>query len=203
MRMLSPGVQGWQLFPVKIFWDREAFSCSRLPPAGNRYNVGMEFSLRDFRAEDFETLWSIDQKCFAPGIAYSHRELGIYIRRRSSFTVVAETRVPAGEQPSIVGFIVAEAIRGKGHIISIDVLLEARRSGVGSGLLAAAEDRLQASGCQALVLETAVDNSSALAFYKRHHFQVTGVVPRYYSNGTDALTLEKELIAEAQVRASG
>jgi len=150
----------------------------------------VEFALRDFRPEDFETLWNIDQLCFAPGIAYSRRELSIYIRRRGAFTVVVEKASPKNE---IVGFIVAESSRRLGHIISIDVLPDARRFGIGSKLLIAAEERLAINGCKAVVLETAVDNLSALSFYKRHLYHVVSTEPRYYSNGTDALVLEKEL----------
>lgn len=165
----------------------------------------MEFALRDFRPEDFEVLWGIDQQCFAPGIAYSRRELSIYIRRRGSFTVVAESPSQQTKEATstcnsgIVGFIVAEAnSRGVGHIISIDVLLAARRSGVGSKLLAVTEERLRSGGCRAVVLETAVDNASALSFYKRHLYHVIRAVPRYYSNGMDALLLGKELVAQSK-----
>jgi [ribosomal protein S18]-alanine N-acetyltransferase len=156
------------------------------------------FTLRDYRPEDFETLWTIDQKCFAPGIAYSRRELNAYIRRRGSFTVVAEspqqTQVTNSDHNSaILGFIVAESSRQFGHIISIDVLPAARRAGIGSKLLAIAEDRLRSTGCRAVMLETAVDNTAALSFYKRLQYDVIKAVPRYYSNGTDALLLQKEL----------
>jgi ribosomal-protein-alanine N-acetyltransferase len=98
---------------------------------------------------------------------------------------------------SISGFIVAEVgRRGVAHIITIDVVETARRSGIGSLLLRAAEDRLRASGSLAVALETAVDNVSALRFYKRHGYDVTKTLPRYYSNGTDALVLQKELAAK-------
>ena len=154
----------------------------------------MAFSLREFRTEDFEALWSIDQKCFAPGIAYPRRELATYIQRRGSFTLVAQ---PAAET-IIVGFIVAEASRrGVGHIITIDVLPHSRRTGLGSKLLAAAEFRLRQVPCHTVVLETAVDNAGALAFYKRHHYSVLKTIPRYYSNGVDALVLEKDLHSTA------
>ncbi len=87
----------------------------------------------------------------------------------------------------------AEGDRGSGHIITIDVLAAARRSGVGSLLLRAAEERLLSAGSRLVELETAVDNVSALAFYKRHGYSVVRTWPRYYSNGVDALVLEKEL----------
>src|SRR5881396_359910 len=103
------------------------------------YNGRVLFTLRDFRREDFETLWRIDQSCFPPGISYGRLELSAYIRRRGAFTLVAESAESgqAGEiakpVPSILGFIVAEASRrGMGHIITIDVVPSARRFGVGS-----------------------------------------------------------------------
>lgn len=167
----------------------------------------MKFALRDYRPEDFETLWSIDQQCFAPGIAYSQRELAAYIGRRGSFTVVAEAIDPNSKMtrggpgsgvepvPGILGFIVAEHNRrGAGHIISIDVLPASRRFGAGSKMLFAAEDRLRGLSCHAIVLETAVDNASALAFYKRHRYSVVKIIPRYYSNGVDAFVLRKDLL---------
>jgi [ribosomal protein S18]-alanine N-acetyltransferase len=156
----------------------------------------VEFGLREFRREDFESLWRIDQACFAPGIAYSRLELAAYIRLRGSFTMVAEP-VPAGrERPNVLGFVVAQATRGGvGHILTIDVPPSSQRLGIGSKLLTKAEDRLRAAPCHSVVLETAVDNSAALAFYKRHQYSVVKTIPRYYSNGVDAFVLEKELLS--------
>lgn len=150
----------------------------------------MSFLLRDFEPEDFETLWRMDQECFPPEISYSRRELGLYIRRRGSFTIVAV----GSSDNSIVGFIVAYGARPTGHIITIDVVAGARRLGVGSILLRAVENRLLAAGAHAIGLETAVDNIAALAFYKRHGYGVVRTWPRYYSNGVDALVLRKELL---------
>lgn len=162
----------------------------------------MEFVLREFRREDFENLWRIDQQCFLPGIAYSRMELEAYIRLRNSFTVIAEARGKPGEHSQsdlasrrkILGFIVAQAKRGgMGHILTIDVPPASQRLGVGSKLLTTAEDWLRATPCETVVLETAVDNAGALAFYKRHEYSVVKTIPRYYSNGVDAFVLAKEL----------
>jgi [ribosomal protein S18]-alanine N-acetyltransferase len=146
------------------------------------------FAIRDFRPEDFETLWRMDQECFPPGISYSREELKVYMRRRGSFTLVA-----GAEDGAIAGFLVAYGGL-TGHVITIDVSPAARRSGVGSMLLRAAEDRLREAGSRAVGLETAVDNVSALSFYKRHGYNVVRTWPRYYSNGVDALVLKKELV---------
>lgn len=154
----------------------------------------MEFSLRAARREDFEALWAVDQQCFPPGISYTRPELQAYMRRARSFTLVAESSFPSGGFPITLGFIVAESSRrGVGHIITIDVVTEGRRFGIGSHLLSSAEAQLRAANCHAVMLEVAVNNSSALAFYKRHHYDVLETIPHYYSDGVDALVLGKRL----------
>ena len=155
--------------------------------SSGRYNDAVPFVIRDSKPADFETLWQMDQECFPPGIAYSREELKAYMRGKGSFTLVA-----AGDDVAIAGFLVAYGGM-TGHIITIDVASFTRRSGVGSLLLSAAEDRLRADGSQAVGLETAVDNLSALSFYKRHGYSVIKTWPRYYSNGVDALVLQKTL----------
>lgn len=152
------------------------------------YNVAVALVIRDFTPEDFETLWRLDQECFPPGISYTKQELRSYIRGRGLFTLVAND----ADGGRVAGFIVVHA-GPAGHVITIDVVAQERRSGVGSLLLAAAEDRLRAAGCRSVGLETAVDNLAALAFYKRHGYSVIRTWPRYYSNGVDALVMKKEL----------
>ena len=152
------------------------------------YNVLVPFVIRDFKPEDFEMLWRMDQECFPPGISYSKPELKSYIRRRGAFTLVA-----TDADGKAAGFIVAHE-GPTGHVVTIDVVAGQRRSGVGSLLLRAAEDRLRAAGSRAVGLETAVDNVSALSFYKRHGYSVIRSWPRYYPNGVDALVMRKDLI---------
>jgi ribosomal-protein-alanine N-acetyltransferase len=146
--------------------------------------------LRNYEPADLEALWRIDQACFEPGIAYSRRDLEAYIGRRNTLTVVAED---ASEMPSIVGFLVVYAGSKTGHLITIDVLEAARRSGVGSQMLGAAETWLRERGCTGVALETAVNNIAAIHFYKRHGFELVGTVPHYYRNGLDAFVLRKDL----------
>jgi ribosomal protein S18 acetylase RimI-like enzyme len=173
----------------------------------------VSFRIRQFQKADFDTLWRIDQACFDPQLAYSKPEMAFYIRRPGSFTLVAEGEGREGEGNGgaaaaipgfgipgcgilgfgILGFIVAEARRARGHIITIDVVAQARRSGVGSALLQAAEERLLRGGTVAVALETPVNNEPAIRFYKQKGYFVEKTVAGYYSNQLDALVMTKEL----------
>ncbi len=170
----------------------------------------MEARIREAGPEDFAILWRIDQECFAPGISYSQPELRHYMTQPGAFTLIAEPgdgsgrggvngtgehgSGPGKKPEKVVGFLVGQKHRRDlGHIVTIDVLPKARRSGVGSGLLNAAEERLRAAGCESIFLETAVDNEAALKFYKRHGYFVIKTIPRYYMDKIDALLLGKRL----------
>lgn len=159
------------------------------------------FSLREYRAEDLPTLGRIDRSCFPPGIAYSREELEFFVRRRGAFTLVAE------RDSEIAGFLIGHVLRTRagnkvGHIITIDVVSQYRRGGLGTLLMRAGEHHMREAGCEAVYLETAVDNSAAIAFYQRHGFAVLSTIPRYYLDSLDALRMGKrlDLPAAAQTR---
>jgi len=143
------------------------------------------FRIRPFEKADFDTLWRIDQACFDPQLAYSRPEMAFYIRRPGSFTLVAEA------DAEILGFIVAETRGKSGHIITIDVVAEARRAGVGSALLRDAEDQLLRTGARTVALETPVNNAAAIRFYKQKGYFVEKTVTGYYSGQLDALVMTK------------
>src|SRR5713101_10174948 len=89
--------------------------------------------LRAYRPSDFEILFRIDQICFPKGIAYERFELKVYLQSEGSHCLVAEV---GGD---VAGFILAELALDEGHIITLDVLENYRRQGIGSLLLAAGE----------------------------------------------------------------
>ncbi len=156
----------------------------------------MTFRLRESETADLEALYKIDQACFPPGISYSRRELSYYMNLRGTFTLIAET---SGEVQQIAGFIVGQKTsRGMGHIITIDTVAQFRRHGLGSLLMKAAEDRLKATGCHAMVLEVAVDNAPAISFYKRLGYFVLKTIPRYYQNRLDALMMAKRIVQQGK-----
>ena len=166
--------------------------------------AGAKFSIRDYRPADFDTLWDIDQRCFPPGISYSQLELTSYIVRRHAITLVAEgleREAPALDSPEhqetlqVVGFVVAHSIRHRyGRILTLDIVPEARRFGLGTQLMAACEERLRAAGCSEIFLETAVNNEPALRLYRKLGYEVIDVLPEYYaSHSLDAFRMGKRL----------
>ena len=158
-------------------------------PIACRYNGGVQFRIRQFHKPDFDTLWQIDQACFDPQLAYSRPELAFYMRRPGSFTLVAES-----DGGDILGFIVAETRRKTGHIITIDVVADARRTGLGSALLLSAEEQLLQAGAALVELETPVNNEGAIRFYKQKGYFVEKTVAGYYSGRLDALVMTKDLV---------
>ena len=152
------------------------------------------FRLRPYVHSDFETLFKLDQQCFAPDIAYSRAELSSYMARKGSFTLVAED--PDGKTPSekIAGFITVEMTReGYGHIITIDTRAAHRRKGLGTLLMQGAEKKIKDLEGFMVALEVAVDNISAITFYKRHKYNVLKTLPRYYNDKVDGLLMTKRL----------
>lgn len=144
--------------------------------------------IRDFQPTDLPRLSEIDRLCFPPGIAYSREELGRFIAHRSSRTWVVE------DDDRIVGFVVAgrQPVR-VGHIITIDILEDYRRRGIGTELMEAAEDWARKANLELMYLETAEDNLPAQKFYERHGYRKVEKVENYYSNGLAAWVMVKHL----------
>ncbi|MGA8366785.1 MAG: GNAT family N-acetyltransferase [Candidatus Acidiferrales bacterium] len=145
------------------------------------------FNLRPHNPEDFETLYEIDQLCYPPSIAYSRREMRIYLRAPGAACVIAEL---AG-QP--IGFCLTAHEDAWGYIITIDVLESHRRAGVGGMLLRDAEQRLAAQGVKEIALETGADNAPAIAFWKKHGYRICSVRKGYYPGALDAYSMRKPL----------
>jgi [ribosomal protein S18]-alanine N-acetyltransferase len=150
------------------------------------------FSLRPALHDDFPMLFALDQACFPPGIVWSKAELQYFLKYPGNIAVVAQD-----EAGRIAGFAIAGKLlrRGAmlGRLITIDVDPAHRRRGVGQMLLEEMEQLLHQAGATAVLLEVAVDNTAAQAFYARHGFARTGRIPGYYLGRIDALAMEKQL----------
>jgi len=152
--------------------------------------------LRSFRPADFEQLWALDQRCFPHDIAYSREELDYYLRHKSAICLVAR------DGQKICGFILGHPeARGFGHIITLDVDESSRRSGLGSMLMRALEERFVAAGCKSIFLEVAVNNRPALAFYRRHGYSVLKTLRQYYPGNLDGFLMGKTIALRSSTEA--
>jgi [ribosomal protein S18]-alanine N-acetyltransferase len=145
------------------------------------------FNLRTYAPEDFEALYEIDQLCYPPAIAYSRREMKMYLRAPGAACVIAE----ADAKP--IGFCLTAHEEAWGYIITIDVLDPHRRQGAGTLLLRHAEQRLADQGVKEVALETAADNPPVIAFWKKHNYRIYAVQKGYYPGGLDAYSMRKPL----------
>ena len=144
--------------------------------------------LRAFRPDDLPTLYEIDQACFAPGISYTRTELAAFIGHHRSQTWVAE------EGREVTGFLIAhQEPRRVLHIVTIDVLKAWRRRRVGSRLMDAAEQWAQSHDLRLVGLETAEDNHVAQRFYAARGYRKVSEIEHYYTDGTTAWVMVKEL----------
>ena len=149
--------------------------------------------VRQYQPIDFPRLLEIDQSCFVEGIAYSKEEMRYFLGMPTAISLVGL------QDEEITGFIIADrfrprrASRSVGKIITIDVAPEAQHSGMGTLLMSSAEAELKRAGCDYVSLEVAVDNESALRFYKKHGYSVLKVLSRYYLDSIDGLLMGKKL----------
>jgi ribosomal-protein-alanine N-acetyltransferase len=154
----------------------------------------MNFVIRNFRAEDFDCLWKIDQTCFPPGIAYTQMDLTGFITRRKAITLVAEHAAGTDFAGGIAGFAVVQPIKKVGRILTLDILPQARRCGLATQLMAECEIRLRTAGCEQVYLETAVNNEPAIGLYSKLGYQILRKLPLYYStHALDAYLMGKVL----------
>jgi ribosomal-protein-alanine N-acetyltransferase len=144
--------------------------------------------LRPYRPADFQRLYEIDQSCFPSGISYLRQELEQFVGHRTSKTWVAE------EGGAIAGFMIADREPGGvGHIVTIDVVEDRRRRGVGTKLMDLGEDWARRQGLELVYLETAEDNVAAQRFYAARGYVKYEKLESYYLNGMAAWVMVKWL----------
>lgn len=158
-----------------------------------RFPAPEKFRVRKYVQDDFETLYAIDQLCYAPEIAYSRAELRRYLELPSVECWVVETPNARRVPQAIAGFLVATRQGNRGHILTIDVLEKFRRAGVGTLLLRRGEAEMEKRGATEIWLETATDNDGAIAFWKNRGYVARGRLAHYYPNGVDAFAMSKTL----------
>ncbi len=85
-----------------------------------------------------------------------------------------------------IGFMLARVVADEAEILTLGVLAEARRYGVGRRLLESACARARTLGARRIYLEVGAGNTAGLALYRQLGFTETGRRDGYYDRGDDA-----------------
>ena len=133
--------------------------------------------IRPVHSADFDELLQIEAQAF-PKSQYDREELWIlHLKYPHTFLVALSDQID--------GYIV---FRPDGHIISMAVTPERRRTGVGTCLVKEAIDHCRR---KSLRLEVRVSNVGAHKFYQSLGFIIKAKIGRYYQDGEDALIMER------------
>ena len=145
--------------------------------------------------EDLRRVADIEQVSFSD--PWSARTFGTLIEEPRVYFAVAR------EADRVIGYIVAWMVADEAEIANLAVAPEARRGGVGRGLLDAALDTARGHGVRTVYLEVRESNAAARALYARRGFVEIGRRRGYYRRPLeDAILLRSEISAPASPEAS-
>lgn len=156
--------------------------------------------MRQFKISDLDKVVSVNKVCLPENYS-SYFFIDIFER-------FPETFIVAEENGELLGYIMCRIETGLpslrkfefpkiGHIISIAVLPQYRKRGVGFALIRKALE-VMAGHCKAkeCYLEVRTSNLPAINLYKKLDFKITRTEKSYYANGENAYIMTKPLPLE-------
>jgi len=158
--------------------------------------VQTTFSLRRFQPDDLERVTYINRVCLPENYA-PYFFMDLYER-------FPETFIVAEEDGELVGYIMCRIETGlpdfgllgiakRGHVISIAVLPEHQRKGIGTALVKEAMAGMRVHRAKECYLEVRINNTSGVKLYEKLGFEVSKVVHSYYADGEDAYLMSLKL----------
>jgi ribosomal-protein-alanine N-acetyltransferase len=149
----------------------------------------MSYHIRSVGRAYTENLSELHHACFARG--WSHLEFEGFFDRAGVFAAIAyHNMLP-------VGFVVCWVIEDECDLLSMGVLPDYRRDGVGLMLLEHCMETAKHMGAKNLVLEVNAQNSVAQTLYEAQGFEAFSTRKDYYSdaegNKSDAICMRKEI----------
>jgi [ribosomal protein S18]-alanine N-acetyltransferase len=169
----------------------------RLSPARREWRANsMEtlttqaFQVRPVKNEDLSAVHRLEKACFKdPFPSYFINQLAE--ANPSTFLVALDST-------GVVGYAVVDNWTDHQHLVSIAVLPDSRRRGIAQSLLEHLAEQLREGP---LRLELRKSNKAALALYRRNGFTETGTAFSYYTDGEDAIQMEKHIEKKAEILA--
>jgi ribosomal-protein-alanine N-acetyltransferase len=155
-----------------------------------------QFALRMFTPEHLQAVVEINRICLPENYA-SFFFLDTYNSCPEAFLV-------AESNDRVVGYVMCRLEHGfsesrkfrfakKGHIISVAVLPDFRRLGIGQTLVERSCGALAKNGAEECYLEVRTSNQEAILLYQKLNFEIVRKIPHYYFDGSDAYVMTKSL----------
>ncbi|MDY6964573.1 MAG: ribosomal protein S18-alanine N-acetyltransferase [Halobacteriota archaeon] len=141
--------------------------------------------IRLFKPSDFAQLINLEREAFQETNPYVYTNL--YESCPNGFLVAEKDGLVIGY---VVGLLTDDH---EGRIFSFAVNKRHRRSGIGTELLNAIFTIFRDNEIFKVRLEVRQSNEAARSLYRKLGFNVTGFIPRYYSDGEDAIVMKKTL----------
>jgi [ribosomal protein S18]-alanine N-acetyltransferase len=127
--------------------------------------------------QTIDQLFQIEEQCFDQE-AFSKRQIAYLLTDYNTIAFVAKAN------EVIAGFIIAQVEVEEntefGHIITINVVPNFRRKGIGKRLLQEIETLLKKKGIEESRLEVREDNHSAIKLYQTFGYKTIGKLENYY-----------------------
>jgi len=152
------------------------------------------FNLRLFKPSDLNRVIHINRVCLPENYS-SFFFIDLHHRFPETFIVAEENGEVVGYimcriETSLASFGFSGLIK-KGHVVSIAVLPEYQRKGIGLALMQKAMENMRHYKAKKCFLEVRVSNTPAIQMYKKLGFQIKRRIREYYMDGEDAYEMEK------------
>jgi len=158
--------------------------------------VQTTFRLRRFQPDDLERVMHINRICLPENYA-TYFFMDLYER-------FPETFIVAEEDGEIVGYVMCRIETGlpdfgllgiakRGHVISIAVLPEHRRKGIGTALMKEAMAGMRLYKAKECYLEVRVSNTPAVKLYEKVGLGTLRGVQGYYADGEGAYVMSLKI----------
>lgn len=144
----------------------------------------MNATIRDARPDDRDAIASIEAA--AASHPWSTDAIAATLALPTTIALVVEA-------DGVAGHLLASAAVDEGEVLTVAVLPDRRRAGLGRALLRACSDRWRARGVHTAFLEVREDNDAARALYAAEGWRPVGARRGYYADGTNAVVYRREL----------
>jgi ribosomal-protein-alanine acetyltransferase len=126
-----------------------------------------------------QELYEVESRCFDEE-AFTKDQIAALLTDYNSVSLIALT------SDVIMGFIIGSAYFERnslvGHVLTIDVLPDQRRKGIGTLLLQELEKLFKAKGAHACTLEVREDNVAAIGLYRKLGYKTISNLRNYYGS---------------------